>query len=193
MEQLNAKDMIGYTSPREKMRTNHIEKLVGVKAASFDNLPPIRTTSKEQQEADFKLKLDTKSNSVPYDMQDKGRDTDDAIVTEQERKEKAYSWVEGFVPGYDKAGGRWNRAAAFLGSKKHKEKVAVAKRHHLVRHAIHQGGNMVKAMNPNVDPNLVDLGAGLTSIGANAGIDKGSKAWKDHKKKKADMKAALGK
>jgi hypothetical protein len=71
----------------------------------------------------------------------------------------------------------------WAGSKSHKEKVKKAKRHHLINHGIHQVGNVVKSTRPDIDPNMVDLGAGLASMGTNAIIDKGSDKYKSLKAK----------
>lgn len=191
MEQINVKDMIGYKSPVTAINKmpNNIGRLVGVKTPKFDDLPNIDKSSKKQQLEDFKLKQDIHVNDEPYEGGDSPKDL---------RLEKAYSMVEQFVPGYDKAGGRWNRALAWAGSKSHKEKVKRAKRHHLINHGIHQVGNVVKSTRPDIDPNLVDLGAGLAGMGTNAIIDKGSdkykslKAkWEAKKKAKEDRKNLL--
>lgn len=200
---MDVKDMIGYKSPAEKMKTNTIDKLIGVKSPKFENLPPI--AQRNTTVADFNLKRDIHINDNPIDVQDKPRNSDEAIIVEQSRLEKAFSFMDSefahpmdaVVPGYGKAGGLWNRGLASLGSKKHKRKVATARRHLIVGKAVNEGSKIAASMNPDVDPNLIHAGAGLTGLAVNkvgdSAVGAGHKYFdKRAKERKAKLKA-LGK
>lgn len=200
---MDVKDMIGYKSPAEKMKTNTIDKLIGVKSPKFDSLPPI--VQRNTTVADFNLKRDIHGNSQPIDMQDLPRNSDSTIVADLERREKAFSFLDtefshpmdAVVPGYGKAGGLWNRGLASLGSKRHKRKVATARRHLIVGKAVNEGSKIAASMNPDVDPNLIHAGAGLTGLAVNkvgdAAVGEGHKFFdKRAKARKAKLKE-LGK
>lgn len=197
---MDAKDMIGYKSPAEKMKTNTIDKLIGVKSPTFDNLPPIQ--QRNTTVVDFNLKRDIHKNDNPIDLQDKPRNSDESIVKDiQSRQEKAFSFLDSefshplddVVPGYSKAGGLWNRGLAALGSKRHKRKVARSRRHLIVNKAIGEGGKVVSAMNPDVDPNLVHVGTGLTKLAVNKAGDAAAKVGHKYADKRAAAKKAKGK
>lgn len=200
---MEVKDLIGYKSPAEKMKTNTIDKLIGVKSPKFENLPPI--VQKDTTVVDFNLKRDIHKNNSPIDVQKEPRDTDENISQDISRREKAFSFfereysspIDAVIPGYSKAGGSINRALAYIGSKRHKRKVARAQRHLITSKAVNEGSKVVSAMNPDVDPNLIHAGAGLTTMAVNkvgdVAVKSGNKYFdKRAKERKAKLKA-LGK
>ena len=200
---MDVKDMIGYKSPAEKMKTNTIDKLIGVKSPSFNSLPPI--VQKNTTVADFNLKRDIYKNDKPLDIQDLPKNSDETIVKDLERKDKAFSFLDtefshpmdAVVPGYGKAGGFITRNLAKVGFKGAKRRVATARRHLIVGKAVNEGSKIAASMNPDVDPNLIHAGAGLTGLAVNkvgdTAVKEGNKYFdKRAKTRKAKLKA-LGK
>lgn len=187
MKQINVDDMIGYKSPAAKMKTNTIDKLIGVKTASYDSLPRLESGSKS---ADFELKMDKHVNTTPYDMHKLPRNTDETVKVRQLREERAYSMIGHFVPGYRQAGKWHTKLGASLGIKSSKRKLAIQKRHHVVNHIAGQAGELVKNQRPDIDPNLVDMGTMVAGGAANMGIDAGVNKVKSIKAKIAAKKEA---
>lgn len=201
MEQLKTKDMMGYTAASATVRKDwgeakhkpsendsYLRGLIGAKGANFNNLPPSqKIVTRDQKLADFKLKQDIHVNDDKYEG--KGEDKD---LKMEKAKERAYSIVGQFVPGYDNAGKTRHKIGAFFGHKGSKDAIDRAKRHVLVNHGVMQAGNVVKAVHPDVDPNLVDMGAGVVSAGVNHATDYGIGKYKNYKKQNEQKKKQLG-
>ena len=188
---MKPEDMMGYKAAAASSKTDVIDKLIGVKTASYKSFQLDSRDSKTKQLADFELKLDTHKNETPYDMQNEPKNTDEAVISTEERKEKAYSYVDHFVPGYSKAGKWYHKVGAALGSKRSKDAIKRAKRHHLVNHVANAAGNVVEAQNPDVDPRLIKTGAGIAAMATNAGMDKGANYLAKRKAEKEALKKDL--
>lgn len=191
MKELKPEDMMGNKAAASKMRTDVIDHLIGVKTASYKSFQMDSRDTKTKQLADFELKMDTHKNETPYDMQIEPRNTESTIISAEERKEKAYSYVDAFVPGYSKAGKWYHKVGAALGSTRSKEAIKRAKRHHLVNHVASEGGKVVESMHPEVDPKLIRVGASVTAMGVNAGMDKGANYLAKKKAEKDALKKDL--